>query len=260
MLGLDESIAGLGTGSLALALAVAVLLGLRHATDPDHLTAVAALIAGDRHHGARRARQLGLAWGAGHGVTLFAVGMPLLLAGRVLPEPVQQAAELLIGLLICVLALRLLGRWRSGAFHSHPHRHGDVWHAHPHRHALARAGGGHDAHLHTTHDHAHAEVVGRTPRAAFAIGLVHGVGGSAGAGIVMVGATAQGAPAVGALVAFATCTALSMALVSAWFGGRLVRGAAPRRLARAVPAMGTASLVFGAWYVAAALRAAPYPF
>jgi hypothetical protein len=46
--GLDERIAALSTGaSLWIVLAVAVLLGLRHATDPDHLAAVTRLIAGD---------------------------------------------------------------------------------------------------------------------------------------------------------------------------------------------------------------------
>ena len=55
MVGLGERLAELGAGSLVLALAVAVLLGLRHATDPDHLTAVATLILGDERHGLRRA-------------------------------------------------------------------------------------------------------------------------------------------------------------------------------------------------------------
>jgi high-affinity nickel permease len=50
---LDAWIAGAaGGGSLAVLLLVAVLLGPRHATDPDHLTAVSALIVADRRHGA----------------------------------------------------------------------------------------------------------------------------------------------------------------------------------------------------------------
>jgi high-affinity nickel permease len=49
MFGLDDGIAALGTGeTLLVVLGVALLLGLRHATDPDHLTAVSALLAGER--------------------------------------------------------------------------------------------------------------------------------------------------------------------------------------------------------------------
>lgn len=257
MLGIDEQLAQLGGGSLLLALAVAVLLGLRHATDPDHLTAVATLIVGDEEHGTRRARRLGLAWGLGHGTTLFAFGLPLILLGNALPERVQQAAEVAIGAVICLLALRLLARWRAGAFHSHAHSHGGRRHAHPHVHEAAPE----PAHEHVPHEHRHEESLGRTPAAAFGIGLVHGIGGSAGAGILLVGAAAaDGAPAVLALALFAAGTACSMAFVSAGFGYLLARGAPAHRLEGLIPAMGTASLLFGVWYAAGALEAAPYPF
>ena len=76
MLGLDEWIVKLG-GSGMMALLVAILLGLRHATDPDHLTAVSTLVLADRRHGRRRATVLGLAWGLGHAATLFGFGLPV---------------------------------------------------------------------------------------------------------------------------------------------------------------------------------------
>ena len=251
MLGLDEALAGLGEGSVGLALVVALLLGLRHATDPDHVTAVATLIVGDAEHGARRARRLGFAWGLGHGATLFAFGLPILLLGSALPERAGQVAELVIGAVICFLGGRLLWRWRAGTFHAHAHRHGEHWHAHPHVHH-------HDGV--EVHEHRHDESLGRSPRAAFAIGLVHGVGGSAGAGILLIGVAADGAAAVAALVLYAAGTAVSMALVSAGFGYALARGELARRLDGLIPAMGTASVLFGVWYAAAALDAAPYPF
>jgi hypothetical protein len=68
MLGLDNAITGLGdTGGILIALVVAVLLGLRHATDPDHLTAVSMLILSDDDGGIRRARGSGSPgeWGTG---------------------------------------------------------------------------------------------------------------------------------------------------------------------------------------------------
>src|SRR5258705_10276567 len=115
MFGLDSRLAAQG-GSGAMALAAAVFLGLRHATDPDHLTAVSTLVLGDRNRGTRRAGVLGLAWGLGHGATLFLFGLPIILVGRFLPEAVTGAAELAIGVVIVALAARLFTRWRRGTF------------------------------------------------------------------------------------------------------------------------------------------------
>ena len=65
-----------------MAFVVAILLGLRHATDPDHLTAVSTLFLGESPNGPRRATTLGLAWGLGHAATLFAFGLPVVLFRR----------------------------------------------------------------------------------------------------------------------------------------------------------------------------------
>src|SRR3954468_19486660 len=114
MSGLDDQIAGLGHGAaFAIVAAVAILLGLRHATDPDHLTAVTTLVAGGERD-TRGAGRLGLAWGLGHATTLFVFGVPIVLFRGYLPETVQQVAELAVGVLIMGLAVRLLVRWRRG--------------------------------------------------------------------------------------------------------------------------------------------------
>lgn len=260
MPGLDDLTTTLSGGSLALTLALALVLGLRHATDPDHLTAVATLIAGDDRHGWRRARRLGAAWGLGHGMTLFAFGVPVIVVGRGLPERVQQGAEVLVGAVICVLAVRLLMRWHGGAFHAHRHSHGTLRHAHPHahahRHPTALHSGRDRAHEHAhdhEHDHDHEDALGRSPLAAFGLGLVHGVGGSGGASILLIGTMADGAGAVVALAVFAAGTACSMALLSAAFGLALVRATIARGLRHVVPAMGMASLLFGVWYSGSAI-------
>lgn len=91
MFGLDERLAAAADGaSIWVVIVVAVLLGLRHATDPDHLAAVTTLVASGEERAARRARELGLAWGLGHAVTLFAFGLPIILLGTVLPEWAQR--------------------------------------------------------------------------------------------------------------------------------------------------------------------------
>jgi high-affinity nickel permease len=228
MFGLDDRIAALGTGEAFIVIAaLAILLGLRHATDPDHLTAVTTLIAGDGAHDHRKARSLGFVWGLGHATTLFAFGLPIVLAKSYLPDGVQQAAETAVGIVIIGLAVRLLVRWRQGAF---------------------RCGPG----------HAHGK--GRTPWQAYAIGLVHGMGGSAGVGVLLLAAIPDRAEAIVALALFAAFTAISMAIASSTFGYALSREPVLRRFARLAPALGALSLVFGVWYSLGALNAVPYVF
>jgi hypothetical protein len=228
MFGLDDKIASLGSGEAFVVVAlIAVLLGLRHATDPDHLTAVTTLIAGDGGHDHRRARSLGLVWGLGHATTLFAFGLPIVIAKNYLPEPVQQGAETAVGILIVGLAIRLLVRWRQGAFRTGP-----------------------------GHNHA----TGRTPLQAYGIGLIHGMGGSAGVGVLLLAAIPDRAEAVVALALFAAFTAVSMALASSTFGYALTRPPVLRRFATVAPALGAVSLAFGVWYSLGALNAVPYFF
>jgi ABC-type nickel/cobalt efflux system permease component RcnA len=247
---LDNWILGLGGGGLTLGLVVALLLGARHATDPDHLTAVSALILSDDRRGGRRAGVLGLFWGLGHATTLFLFGVPIVLFGTQLPDVVGRAAEFLIGAVTVFLAIRLLLRWRRGYFHSHLHRHGQVRHTHPHVHEHAPEAG-HPA----AHPHRHSEGLGRSPATAFGIGLMHGVGGSAGVGVLLIASVADRVGAVAGLLLFAAATALSMAVVSAAVGYGLVRGPVAPRLERVVPAFGAASLIFGVWYAISALAA-----
>ena len=240
MFGLDDYLASFSDGTtLVLVIAVAILLGLRHATDPDHLAAVTTLLASTERR-ARDAAKLGLAWGAGHALTLFALGVPIVLYRAYLPETVQRAAETAIGFLIAGLAVWLLVRWRRGAFHAHPHDHGDRSHAH--------------LHSHSTSPHEHAR--GRTPLGAFAVGLLHGIGGSAGVGILLVSTIDRTALAIGALGILAAFTAVSMTLLTTGFGLTLGR----RSLGRLAPALGAASLAFGLWYALGAQNLLPYYF
>jgi ABC-type nickel/cobalt efflux system permease component RcnA len=257
--GLEEHIAELASGhGLVIALAVAALLGLRHATDPDHLTAVSTLVLADERRGARRATALGMAWGLGHAAALIALGLPVVLASRALPEWVHRGAEMAIGAVIIVLAVRLLQRWRRGYLHVHAHEHHDgTRHAHPHVHEHAH---GYEHGRAGDHEHAHAEGIGRTPRAAFGIGLVHGVGGSAGVGILLIGAISNHVEAVVALTLFALASAVSMAAVSGVFGRGLTSRPARRRFATLTPAFGMAALLFGAWYILGAAEVVPYVF
>jgi hypothetical protein len=223
MFGLDSWIAGFSDGTTLLVVAlVALVLGLRHATDPDHLAAVTTLIAGAEERATKAAARLGAAWGLGHATSLFAFGVPIVLFNAYLPSDVEQGAEAAVGLLIVALAVWLLVRWRRGLFHVHVHANPRV----------------------------------RRPAQAFGIGFVHGTGGSAGVGVLLLASIHDHWIAVAALALFALCTALSMTLLSTGFGRAL--GAVS--LDRLAPAFGLLSLAFGAWYALGALNVAPYFF
>ena len=249
MFGPDEWIGELAHGEgLTAVLFVALLLGLRHASDPDHLAAVSTLIATDPEDGTRRAGRLGLAWGAGHALTLAAFGLPIVLLGAYLPDALQHAAEAAVGLMITFLAARLLLRWRRGHFHVHPHRHGDLEHRH--------------LHPHHSHDHEHAHEpearLGRSPLQAFGIGLMHGTGGSAGVAVLLLATISDQVEAVAALVVLAIGTAVSMAMLSSAFGYAITRGPVLTRMVAFAPAMGALTLAFGCWYTLGAVGAVPY--
>ena len=229
MLGLDHWLAGFSDGTTLLLVAlVAVVLGLRHATDPDHLAAVTTLVAGTEERATRAAARLGFSWGLGHATSLFLFGVPIVLFNSYLPAVVEQGAETAVGVLIVALAIWLLVRWRRGFFHVHAHPHG-----------LGRT---------------------RRPLQAFGIGLVHGTGGSAGVGILLLASIRGHLLALAALAIFAVCTALSMALLSTGFGRALASAPVRASFDRLAPALALLSLAFGTWYALGALDLAPYFF
>ncbi len=92
------------------AVAIAFVLGLRHASDPDHLVAVASLVAAEDGN-ARAAVRLGAFWGLGHAATLLLIGLPLIALGSELPAGVVTTAETAVGVMILALAARLSWRW-----------------------------------------------------------------------------------------------------------------------------------------------------
>lgn len=239
-----------GSSGIGVILLISLLLGLRHASDPDHLAAVTTLIASEEERKrARKAGLMGLFWGLGHGTTLVILGLPLVLAGAFLPEPVQQAAETLIGVIIVLLAVRLLLRWRRGLYHAHAHSHDDGdTHRHVHSHRESEA-----------HAHAHA-VPRRTPLSAYGVGLVHGIGGSGGLTLLLLSTISGRAEAAGALLLFATGTAISMALLSTAFGLAIAGGPVGRNFERVAPVLGVLGMAFGAWYALGALGFIVYPF
>jgi hypothetical protein len=199
---------------------------------------VTALIASGDERSGRAARRLGFVWGLGHATALFAFGLPIVFFSAYLPEPIQQGAETAVGVMIVALAVWLLLRWRRGTLHPHGHTH---------------------VHEHRDGGHGHGHPPGRrTPLGAYAIGLVHGMGGSASVGLLLLAQIRSRAVAVTALAVLALFTAVSMSIVSAGWAFALGRPSVKRSLERITPALGLASLAFGVWYALGALTLVPY--
>src|ERR671910_2414333 len=119
-------------------LGIALILGLRHASDPDHLVAVTSLIAADGGD-VRGAARLGVWWGLGHAAALLAIGVPLIVFKSDLPVWLERGAETAAGVVILLLAARIVFKWARGDFRAgrHLHREGE-----PSAHRHLRQGAG----------------------------------------------------------------------------------------------------------------------
>lgn len=218
---------------LLVALAIAFVLGLRHASDPDHLVATTSLVAADGGD-ARKAVHLGLWWGLGHALALLAIGLPLIAFKSQLPAWLESAAEKAIGVVILLLAGRVIVKWLRGDFRAGPHAH-----AHGHgKHSHLRRGPG---------DHRHVLV--RTPTQAFAIGTLHGLAGTGAVVLLLIAALPSRLEAAAALAVFAPMSILSMALLTGAFAWLLTRPVIdPLYRGVGIPALGMFGVMFGLWY------------
>ena len=231
---MDAWLTGLLDGApVIVALAIAFLLGLRHASDPDHLVAVTSLVAADDGD-TRGAARLGAWWGLGHALVLLVIGIPLIAFKSELPAWLESGAEKAIGAVIIVLALRVIWKWLRGDFragrHAHPER--------SHRHLRHGAGS----------THAHRRV--RSPRQAFAIGLLHGLAGTGAVVLLLLAAMPSQLEAGLALAVFAPMSIVSMAMCTTAFAWVLTRRLVEPVYRRVlIPVMGLFGVMFGAWYV-----------
>jgi len=129
--------------ALVSVIALGFVLGMRHATDPDHVIAVSTIVA--RHRSIRDAAIIGALWGVGHTLTIFIVGGGILLFGWVIPTRVGLSMECSVGFMLILLGiLNLTGilQWvtdlsssageRPGAGHYHFHSYGNRIYAHSH--------------------------------------------------------------------------------------------------------------------------------
>jgi ABC-type nickel/cobalt efflux system permease component RcnA len=174
-------------------LVLGFFLGMRHATDSDHVIAVSTIVSRERN--VRHAAIIGMFWGVGHSITLLVIGGAIVLFGLVIPQRLGLSIELCVALMLIGLGavnLRVaLRRFRGRStmaeleHHEHPHRHGDYVHSHPHGHAPETHG-----HSEETVPPARLDRRFGNSRAYRAlrptiIGVVHGLAGSAAIALLM---------------------------------------------------------------------------
>ncbi len=215
---------------LIVALGIALLLGLRHASDPDHLVAVTSLVASEDGD-ARGAARLGAWWGLGHATTLLVIGIPLIAFKSEMPPWLESGAEKAIGAVILLLAARVLWKWLRGDYRTGRHRHED------------------SDHRHLQHGHEHQHTTTRTPTQAFCIGLLHGLAGSGAVAILLLAGLPGRLEAAAALAVFAPATLVSMAAFTTAFAWILTRPAIePLYRGILIPLVGAFGMIFGLWY------------
>ena len=232
---LDHLLEGLFAGAtLPVALLVAFLLGLRHASDPDHLVAVTSLVAAEGGD-TRKAAGLGAWWGLGHAASLLALGIPLIAFKAQLPAWLESGAEKGIGVVILALAARVIFKWARGDYRATAHGHAD---GHSRRRHL-RLGGG------SGHRHVRVRSRGR----ALSIGLLHGLAGTGAVVLLLIAALPTKLEAALALAVFAPMSAVSMALCTTAFAWLLTRPLVePVYRTVLIPGLGLFGLMFGLWY------------
>jgi ABC-type nickel/cobalt efflux system permease component RcnA len=198
---------------IAVTLGLGFALGLKHAVEADHLAAVSTIVSERRSLAGAAA--VGALWGVGHTAALVVAGFFVIVLGMSIPERITNLLELGVALMIIGLGARLLyivcRHWRSA--HVHTHTHDGATHTHFHFHDER---GSHAAH--TSHHGPHNGITGWRP---VAVGLIHGLAGSAALTLlVLTGVARSGGPALGLayLVVFGAGSVGGMMVMSCLIG------------------------------------------
>ena len=244
---------------LSVAVGLGFVLGLQHATDADHLVAVATIASRERRFA--DGALVGAFWGLGHMLTLGTAGAIVVALGVHVPAALETGLELVVAAMLIMLGvLRLRSAARdldavprehmladhehggTEVLHSHPHRHGPSHHAHPHVHPSQRLldalGGGRRG------------MIAR----AVAVGAVHGMAGSAAVSLLILATLPSLGAAVGYLLLFGAGTLLGMTALTAVLAWPVALAMRARRARRVLAtAAGLGSIAFGLFYAAAAV-------
>ena len=225
------------------ALTLGFLLGLKHATDADHVVAVSTIA---REFGnAWRGVWVGASWGLGHSTPLLVLGIVILLLKEAVLdryEAVSPVLEFGVGAMLVVLGVQVFWNLRKGRLHLHLHDHGGGDHVHIHASNVS----GSEPAANSTHG------LFRPGRPAFRkksylVGVVHGLAGSAAVVLVLLPEIESVWVGLAYLVLFGIGTMISMAMITVVIGIPFALSGRFRTMDGAVTSVaGGTSLLFGA--------------
>jgi high-affinity nickel-transport protein len=223
-------------------IALGFFLGMRHATDPDHVIAVSTIVSREREIG--KSAWIGVFWGIGHTLTIFAVVAAIILFDVAISPRIGLSMELAVGLMLILLGIINVvsffrdlpyARDRAGTsappqestervapvapqpelVHCHAHGHGDFIHTHPHSHEH-----GPDAHVHEGQnpvawlDRIFLRFKLYRPLRPLMIGIVHGMAGSAAVALLVLATIRDARWAVAYLLVFGIGTIAGMMVIT----------------------------------------------
>ena len=216
-------------------------LGMRHATDPDHVIAVTAILTRERRFFS--AARVGLVWGLGHSATVLAVGMAIVFFKLKVPARLGLSLEFMVAIVLILLGLRaaketlalIANKLRATSspeamlmVHSHPHTHERRGRTHTHRHLHAHSSLddiGFAAHDHLMPPALAKTISGRSVTKSFMVGLVHGLAGSAAIALLVTAAIPSPLWAMLYIAIFCCGVMLGMILITAAIGAPFVLAA-----------------------------------
>lgn len=241
-------------------IALGFFLGMRHATDPDHVIAVTTIVTREREIG--KSAWIGAFWGIGHTLTILIVGAGIILFDIVIPPRLGLSMELAVGLMLVLLGVMNVASFFrampagavSGAsdpqnsefIHSHAHGHNDYVHTHPHSH-------GADGHTHDPGknpvawlDRVFLQFKLYRPIRPLLIGIVHGLAGSAAVALLVLATIHDPRWAVAYLMVFGIGTIAGMMVITMSLASSFrLAGRKKQFLRQLAMASGLLSLAFG---------------
>jgi hypothetical protein len=182
-------------------LAIGFILGLKHATEADHVTAVATLVTGQRS--LNQIVRQGIAWGLGHSLTLLSIGVLVLAVGHTIPSWLAQALECKVGAMLMLLGADLLRRVLKSRVHVYSFE------------KSALRSGGTATRSSTWSAVSVPEHISASPYRALVVGMVHGMAGSAALIVLSLGAMQSVGRALLYIVTFGIGSIAGMAVLSA---------------------------------------------
>ena len=198
---------------------------MRHATDPDHVIAVATIVT--RQQSTRSAALIGSLWGIGHTATIMLVGGAIILFDVVIPPRLGLAMEFSVALMLILLGIASLAGFTTrvtdaltpgiepvGGTHVHPHDHSDYVHTHPHGHEPGSHGHGDGKTPLSRIDRALGGLGAYQAVRPLVVGLVHGLAGSAAVALLVLATIRDPFWAVAYLLLFGVGTIVGMMLIT----------------------------------------------